>query len=1048
MNIKAFNKLNNIIGWLVFAIAAFTYLSTIEWTVSLWDCGEFVPSSYKLEICHPPGAPFFVLINRLYTMLSFGNPKMVPILVNSSSALASAFTILFLFWSITALATKIIGSKITEMEKGTAYAIIGSGIVGALAYTWSDTFWFSAVEGEVYALSSFFTAIIFWLALKWEFRADRPYNLKWMILIFYMIGVVIGVHLLGLLVIPVVILMYYFKKYDKITWKGTLISLGIGIVSLAIVQFFIIQSLLRIASNFDLMFVNSFGLPMWSGVLFFLVLLFGGLAFLINWSYKKQRMFLHIGILSFTMVVVGFSSYTLTVVRSFANPPIDMNDPEDVFSLVSYLAREQYGDTYLLTGPYYTAYQNKEGEDNYSVEDGPMQYRKAKDADGKWIFEEAGVKKIRSFHGKLNTFFPRMYSPQDNHLGGYRFWAGIKHYTDDKTGREVWEDEDPNFNFSFTKHNLRFFFTYQLNYMYWRYFAWNFIGRQNDLQGTQHEFHQGNWITGISAIDEAFDRGPQNNLPEYLAKNKARNPLYGLPFILGLIGLWYQYKKNRKDFWVVALFFFMTGLAIELYLNMPNPQPRERDYAFVGSFYVYAIWIGLGVMGIWDFLSKRMGSVQSSVIATLASLILVPGIMVAKEWDDHDRSHRYTTLDYGADYLYSCPPKAILFCNGDNDTYPLWYAQEVEGIRDDIRIINLSLLSTDWYVDEMRKPINHADALTFSLKPADILGWDYVYVEPRVASQVNFNEKEYTNVQRVFEFIKKRENHQDVGGGDKVPLFPVNKLFFEVDKQAVLANKTVPEQYAGIIKDSIKIELNRSSLLKSDVMVLDFIATNKFRNPICFSVTSGPNEYLGLGKYMVQTGLVLRLVPYESPVGLGDGQDTRMDLDATFDNVMHKFKFGGIADHDVLIDEVTGRQCNNMRGVFGRLARNLAIAGRKKDAEAVVDLCMKEIPTRNVLLNFYCVQLAEGYYRAEAYSKANKLGEELFNTLSSEMDYYGRVSLAKQQGDLNYDVQRGMYGLQSLVRMAEEFKQTEQLKKWKPKFEQLAQKFSWLRTQQ
>jgi hypothetical protein len=1030
MNFKSYNRLNNIVGWLVFAIAAFTYLSTMEWTVSLWDCGEFIPSAFKLEVSHPPGAPLHGIINHIFTMFAGNNLQMVPILVNSSAALASAFTILFLFWTITSLAFKALIKDENGIEKGTIWAILGAGTIGGLAYTFSDTFWFSAVEGEVYALSSFFTALIFWVAMKWERRANEPHHLRWMVLIFYLVGLVIGIHLLGLLVIPVVVLMYYYKKYP-FTKRGVIVAMGIGFVALAIVQFFIIQFMLKIAGQFDLIFVNSLGMPFWSGVVFFFVLVLAICTYGIYYTHKHNKVIANLAILCFVSVIMGYTSYAMTVVRSYANPPIDMNDPEDVFSLLSYLSREQYGDSYVMYGPYYTAY---DSGDRYTVDEGAMQYHKNRKTHH---FDEMGPKEERHFNSDWCTFFPRMYSPQDNHKQGYRLWTGIKR-TQDPNGKEVWEDELPDFHFNFIKHNLNFFWNYQMNYMYWRYFAWNFVGRQNDMQGTQGEFHQGNWMTGLPFIDEARGMGPQDKLPGYMKTNRARNMLFGLPFILGILGMVWQYRRNKKDFWVVFMFFFMTGIAIELYLNMPDPQPRERDYAFVGSFYVYAIWIGLGVLYVWEYLRKKMENSRSAILATGICLVAVPTLMAFTEWDDHDRSHRYTSLDYGVDYLQSCAPHSILMCNGDNDTYPLWYAQEVEGIRDDIRIVNLSLLSTDWYIDEMRHPINHAPGLPFTMTSEQALGWDYVVYEPMLANQ--FDQTTPVNIVDVIKFVASAKSRDPRLGQGKVPYLPTKKMRITVDKEKVLKNGTVNPKYADLIPDHIDFDINRNNLMKSDMMVLDMIATNNWTVPIYFSITSSQSEYLNLGKYLQQEGLTYRLVPYSNPNGDKDGQDTRVDLDLFYNNVMTKFKFGGLDKGNVLVDYVTSRQCNNMRGLFARLGRNLVAVGRKEDAIKVVDKCLKVVPENNVPYDYFITPLVEIYYQAGATDKGLKLADHLSDVLIEELNYYTKVKRS-QQSDVDGEIRRGMYGLHNLQQLAEQANQKELAAKIKPALDGFTAKF-------
>ncbi len=1011
MNFKSFSRLNNIVGWLVFAVAAFTYLSTIEWTVSLWDCGEFIPSAFKLEVSHPPGAPLHGIINHLFTMFSFGNTKLVPILVNSSAALASAFTILFLFWSITALALKLVVNDENAMEKGTVWAILGAGAVGGLAYTFSDTFWFSAVEGEVYALSSFFTALIFWVALKWERRADESRHLRWFVLMFYLIGLVIGIHLLGLLVIPVIVLMYYYKKYTVTKW-GAIKAIIIGFAALGVVQIVIIQWLLKFAGYFDLIFVNNFGMPFWSGVIFFFVALLAACSYGIYYTHKKKKIILNLALTSFVAVVIGYSSYAMTVVRSYAHPPIDMNDPEDVFSLLSYLSREQYGDSYVMYGPYYN------GDRYADIEDGDMQYYKNKKTH---TFDEDGYKKHQKFPAEFCTFFPRMYSAQDNHKQGYRAWLNLKQVQDPETGKTVWEDELPNFRFSFMKHNMRFFWNYQMNYMYWRYFAWNFIGRQNDMQGTHAEFHQGNWITGIAPIDKALDRGPQDHIPTYLKVNRAHNVLYGLPFILGLLGMYYQYKKKRLDFAVVFMFFFMTGIAIELYLNMPDPQPRERDYAFVGSFYVYAIWIGIGVLWLWEQFKKRMPSMQASSLATILCLVAVPTLMAFQEWDDHDRHDRYTSLDYGVDYLQSCMPHSILMCNGDNDTYPLWYAQEVEGIRDDVRIVNLSLLSTDWYINELRKPINHAPGLPFSITPEKLRGWEYVYYAKEAVSDID--QTVPADVKEVIKYItSSASRNQNIGKGE-VPLLPTRKLKIKVDRDKVLKNGMVSPKYADMVPDQIEFDLSKNTYYKSDMMVLDMIATANWDIPIYFSITSGPNEYLNLGKYLQQEGLAYRLVPY-AVKGVGDNRNVRVDVDTMYKNIMSKFKWGGLEKGSHLVDYVTNRQCNNMRGLFYTLCENLLNSGRKEDAIKAADKCLEVLPERNIPYDAGVGNLVQIYYDAGANDKGHKLAEHLSDLLIEELNYYSRAKPTQWQ-DVGNEINEGLRMLDMIQQQSEKVGQKE-----------------------
>ncbi|HIE16368.1 MAG TPA: DUF2723 domain-containing protein, partial [Bacteroidales bacterium] len=681
---KSFRFYNNILGWIIFAIAAYTYLSTIEPTASYWDCGEFLATSYKLEVGHPPGAPFFMLMARFVSLFA-STPQQVPILVNSMSALASAFTILFLFWTITHLGKKIIQRRKEDLTTGNIVAIFSAGIVGALAYTFSDSFWFSAVEAEVYASSSLFTALVFWAILKWENVANEPYANRWIILIAYLIGLSIGVHLLSLLVVIPIVFVYYFKKYE-VNKKGIIITSFIALFILGATMWGIIPGIIVIASWFELIFVNGFGLPYNTGVYFYLVLLTVLIIWGLRYTLKKQKELWHTVILIFTMILIGYSTFIVVVIRSNANPPLDENNPDNVFSLLAYLNREQYGDRPLFYGQCYNAplVKYEKGSPYYTQENGK--------------YKITGYKDIPVYDERFMSLFPRMWSPQAPHVREYKKWAnieGIPITLPDGSGgtKTVYK---PTFG-----ENLAFFFKYQVGFMYLRYFMWNFSGRQNDIQG-HGSILRGNWISGIPFIDEPR-LGPQDNLPRSLKDNKARNVYYMLPLLLGLIGLFFHSKNHSSDFTVIMLLFLMTGLAIVVYLNQYPLQPRERDYAFVGSFYAFAIWIGLGVLAIYKWLVTKKDSTVIAGAIGVVTLFAVPVNMGVQNWDDHDRSNRYTARDFAENYLQSCAPNSIIFTNGDNDTFPLWYAQEVEGVRTDVRVVNLSLFNTDWYIDQMKR---------------------------------------------------------------------------------------------------------------------------------------------------------------------------------------------------------------------------------------------------------------------------------------------------------------------------------------------------------
>ncbi|HEY0057350.1 MAG TPA: DUF2723 domain-containing protein, partial [Pedobacter sp.] len=676
-----YTKINNLLGWLCFLIAAVTYTLTLEPTTSFWDCGEFIASAYKLQVVHQPGAPLFIMVAKVFSLLA-SDKTQVAFWMNMSSAIASAATILFLFWTITALVRKVLAPKAQELSTTELITIMGSGLVGALAYTFSDTFWFSAVEAEVYAMSSLCTAIVFWAILKWEHHADDPNADKWLVFIAYTMGLSIGVHLLNLLAIPAIALVYYFRRTAKATSKGTFGALLIGILILGVIQYGIILYMIKLAAFFDLFFVNTLGMGFGSGVVVFAILVIGGLVYGIMYSIRKGKRILNLALVCTVFILFGYSSYAMIVIRAKAEPTLNNNDPDNVFSLLGYLSREQYGDSPLLYGQYFDS-QRIDYKEKGNI------YRKGKDK-----YEVAGKK--YDYVYDRNTLLPRMYSDEPNHVAVYREWMQLS------------EGESPSFI-----HNLGFLFSYQTGFMYARYFLWNFAGRQNDDQG-QGNNTSGNWISGIKPLDAAH-LGSQDNLPPSIKENKGYNRLYFLPLILGLIGAFWHFKRNQKDAGVVGLLFFFTGMAIVLYLNQNPLQPRERDYAYAGSFYAFTIWIGLGVAAIADMLRRKLSASSAGIAATVLGLLAAPVLMAKENWDDHNRSEKTTARDFAADYLESCAPNAILFTYGDNDTYPLWYVQEVEGVRPDVRIVNLSLLGTDWYIRQMKKKVNEAEGLPITM---------------------------------------------------------------------------------------------------------------------------------------------------------------------------------------------------------------------------------------------------------------------------------------------------------------------------------------------
>ncbi len=1015
-----FKKLNNITGWVVWAIASFVYLSTIEPTASFWDCGEFIASSYKLEVGHPPGAPLFMLLGRLFSM--FVSPDKAAMMINVLSALASSFTILFLFWTITLFGKKIVLKNKEELSDANVIAILGSGIVGALAYTFSDSFWFSAVEAEVYALSSLFTALVFWAMLKWDEVADQPYANRWLILIAYLMGLSIGVHLLNLLAIPSLVFIYYFRKYE-VNKKGIIQASIIAVLLLGVIQYGIIPYTVKIASWFELLFVNTFGLPFNSGVLFYILLLAAGLVYGIYWTRKNDKKLAHIILMGVTVILIGYSSFTIIVIRSLADPPMDENNPENVFNLLSYLNREQYGDRPLFYGHYF----NSPLDNEKPYKDGKPTYYQDKKS-GKYIITDDGKNSVPNYAKEFCSIFPRMYSSEGRHVRAYKQWSKFK----GKPIRyQTITGEIKTINKPTMIENLRFFFSYQLGWMYWRYFMWNFAGRQNDIQGHGNVV-EGNWISGIKFLDE-MRLGKQDNLPDYIADNPGNNKYYLLPFLLGLIGLFFQFSKDRNSGIIVALLFFFTGIAIVIYLNQYPYQPRERDYAYVGSFYAFAIWIGLGVMSIYDALRKKTAGKIAAVLATVLGLI-VPGIMAAENWDDHDRSNTYTARDFAKNYLDSCAPNAILFTNGDNDTFPLWYVQEVEGYRTDVRVINLSLLNTDWYIDQMRRKAYESEPVPFTMKPEQYRQGtrDYLPVIDKNKSG------KHIDIKKIIQFITDEKNKIQVSSTRSMNFYPTNKFSLKVDSAKVVSNGTIPPDRIDRMVDEIKWQVNKNYILKNDMMVLDLLAGFNWDRPIYFAITTGDDAYVGLQDYFQLEGLTYRLVPYKAQST--DGQTGEVHSDIMYDNLMNKFHWGGMDKYDIYLNENNRRMCMNIRNNFARLAEKLILEGKKEKALKVLDKCVEVLPERNVPYDFFMLPIAEAYYKCGATEKANEIIRKLSEKYERELNYY--FSLEDEYRSVKNNAQRAMSILYRLVNVTQQFKQDSLHKEIQTVFDRLQQLYA------
>ncbi len=932
-----FSTLNIATGWAMFLISAIVYIMTVEPTVSFWDCGEFILSAFKLQVGHPPGAPVFLIVGRVFTLFAGGDTSRVALMINIMSALASAFTIMFLFWTITHLARKVI--KEDPSGGGDVLAIIFAGVIGSLAYAFSDTFWFSAVEGEVYATSSLFTALVFWAMLKWENEEGKPFAGRWIILIAYLMGLSIGIHLLNLLSIPALVLIYYFKKYP-FSWKGLVKALIAGVLILGALVFILIPGVAKVAGLFERVLVNGFGLPYNSGLYLFIVALIATLAWGIRYSLRRGKVLMNYIFTVITVIMIGYSSFALIMIRASAKPPMNQNAPEDVFSFLYYINREQYGSAPLFSGQYFSA-------PVVAVEKKTAGYNRV---NGKY---EPYYSPEYRFDERFNTIFPRMYSSSEEHESAYNYWGQIKgiKYTAGTTQNRQ-EIICPTFS-----ENLRFFFRYQIGYMYLRYFMWNFAGRQNDIQGNGNVLY-GNWISGIKFIDEAR-LGDLDSFPGDLKTNRAMNKLYFLPLIAGLLGLMWQYKRDKSGFWPVVLFFIMTGLAIVVYLNQSPEQPRERDYAYAGSFYVFAIWIGMSLLMIRDFLKKYIGSNPSAIVSFLL-LIGIPVLMASENWNDHDRSGRYTARDIGANYLNSCAENAIIFTYGDNDSFPLWYVQDVEGIRTDVRVANLSYLQAGWYIDMMLQKAYESEPLPATLPSS-------AYAEgKRNQLPVDERVKQPVDIKKVVEFagLDDRNAMVDVSGrGDFYNYIPVNKFIIPVNSEAVIENGTVPEKMKDRILSPMIWEFKSSDALKNDLFIMDLFAGNNWKRPIYFSTTVPGSQYKGLESFFVQEGLAYRVTPIVTDKPR-QGEFGMQNNDISYDNLMNRFKWGNASDPKVYLDENNKRMFLNFRRMFGRLGLSLLEEGDTIRARAVALRGLEIVPEGSLQYDYFAADIAETMIRS------------------------------------------------------------------------------------
>ena len=1043
---KQYRLVDNALGWLAFLIAAVVYCSTIEPTASFWDCPEFISTGYKLEIGHPPGAPFFMLTANLFSHFA-SDPSQVAKMVNIMSALLSATTILFLFWTITHLTRKLIVKDWSALTMGKLIAIEASGMVGALIYTFSDTFWFSAVEGEVYAYSSAFTAIVFWLILKWEAHADEPHSDRWLVLIAYMTGLSIGVHLLNLLCIPAIVLVWCYRRFPNIELKGSLIALAVSCVIVAAVLYGVVPGIITVGGWFELLFVNVLGCPFNTGEIIYIFLLVGTVIWAIYETYnegneRRQNVaftlsvamlgipFYGVGwtsvltgiialailwwvlnykrtvekkkialvsarlknttLLCLLMLMIGYSSYALIVIRSAANPPMDQNSPEDIFTLGNYLSRDQYGDRPLFFGQAYTsqvALEERGGMCIPSMKKGaPIYSRKEKSSQDEKDSYFVVNTKDRYIYAQ-NMLFPRMHS--SDHAKAYEDWMGGISGTEvpyDRCGEPMMVKIPTQWE------NLRFFLSYQCNFMYWRYFMWNFAGRQNDVQG-HGELEKGNWITGFDFIDN-IRLGDQSKLPDDLKNNKGHNVFYCLPLLLGLLGLFWQAFRGQRgirQFWVVFFLFFMTGLAIVVYLNQTPLQPRERDYAYAGSFYAFAIWCGMGVAAIIDELKKRLKTEHVALSAAVGIVcLLVPIQMASQTWDDHDRSGRYTCRDFGQNYLMTLQDKGnpIIFTNGDNDTFPLWYNMDVEGVRTDTRVCNLSYLQTDWYIDQMCRPAYESPSLPITWPRLDYCSGtnEYVEVRPSLKQQVmDFYKEDAEGAKKLFgdePFEVKNIMKYWVRSKDKdMHVIPTDTLYMTIDKEAV--KKSGMMMAADSIPDKMVISLaGKRALYKGDLMMLEIISNCNWTRPVYVAMTVGEENYMNLGDNFVQEGLANRITPFTTNAPGAKNFDT----EKTYDNVMNRYKYGGLEQRGLYLDETVRRMCYTHRQLMGTLALRLIAEQKQDKACKVLAKAEKCLPDYNVPMKY----VGGGADMARAYAvmgdKAHAL--RIINTLWKDAAQY------------------------------------------------------------
>lgn len=1065
---KKLRLLNIIFGWSVFALASFVYISTLEPSASLWDCGEFIAASYKLQVGHAPGAPLFLIIGRVFSLFAGENTELVAKMVNLVSAFASSFTILFLFWTISHLARKLVGSK-DSYYLAEKIAIIGSALIGSLSYTFTDTFWFSAVEGEVYATSSLFTAIVFWAILKWENVADKKYSNRWIILIAYLIGLSIGIHLLNLLALPAIALIYYFRKY-KVTFTGVLVTILVSAGLLGGIMYLIIPGFLKLATLFERIFVNGMGSPYWTGVIVFLILLSFLLVLGLYFTHQFRKPTLNTILLGVMLICLGYSSYATIIIRSNANPPMDQNNPENIFNLLSYVNREQYGERPLIYGQYF----------NSPVT--PSDTKTPIFSPEKGRYEVVSYNQKAKYPKEYSTLFPRMWSSNPNHINAYLNWTRTDkgryfhaYKNADSTeiindqGQVVYNLQKPKERPDF-KSNLVFFFRYQLNHMYFRYFMWNFSGRQNDIQSQyKEEITKGNWITGINLIDRQR-LGPQNNLPRNYSENKARNKYYMIPLVLGLLGLIFQFERSKKDFWVVAALFFFTGIAVVLYLNQNPLQPRERDYAYAGSFYAFSIWIGLSLVAlikigleglsnmakkyhiatifiisiivIADILFNKSLVLTSSVIlvaalfyifcsiiyfigrstksqlvvAIISFLLVLPSplLLAIENWDDHNRSGRFFARNIAENYLNSCEENGILFTSGDNDTFPLWYLQEVEGVRTDVRVVNLSYLNASWYIQQMERQSYKSTPLPFSLT------YEKYKNERRAIVHLVEIVNSAINLKDAIDFVAHdEEEYKTIPWTDKkVDFIPQNKFYLSANKENVFQNGTIKPNNKNKFTPEIDFKIPGGYIRKNHLMLLDLLATNDWERPMYFAITVPDDNYLGLSQYFEMAGLTYRIIPAEmkDDFYLYGGINSEL----MYDRLMNQFHYGNIGNPELFYDNSSFGMLLNLRNNFIISASKLVAEKKYQKANKLLDKAQELFPDEIFPYDMLTLSLAESYYLADNKEKSLEVIRKIHENVIIELEYYSTLT-DRYKLLMNYDKKVSLHILNQASQMLNQF---------------------------